>query len=547
MSNLKLTSGLVFAEPSDTVTTAKLNRQFEDGFVTITSPITIGQGGTGADNAKEARDNLGIASIKSIKGFGAKGDGVTDDTTAIQAALDDIDNDALYVPAGTYLFSSSLIVPSNTYMFGAGMGVAIFKNTNTSGADGFTLNGTGSDIESGTPITDVVFNDFAVLGNSLSGDDVSGNILERFCMIRVKLDSNGANGVNIGADNNTVNNKFGGIYLLKCFFNGNTDAIALSGGMQITIDGCLIEEYTDRAIVLIDCWSATIVENRGISTLGATTNVIDIDSSTLNNANVRKIRSIHIRNNIWEDIRTGQDFIHIETQGTTENCGSSAIGNMADKLSGDFDFIDLSGVIKNFRIDSNAIQSDASASAVGITIGTDGDATWIGGGNCFENGINIVDNGTNTTNIPEGQSYIRMHDQKAQGTDGGTSVASAFTVRDLNTIAVDTTGKVTLVANEFTLPPGTYSYKIITPVHQVGNHRVRLFNVTDSTQEDISSSQRDQTGHGGHNTFFGRLVVPSTKTYRLEYFCSISFSQGLGVATNIAGEPERYAVIELRI
>ncbi len=55
--------------------------------------------------------------VKSVKDYGANGDGVTDDTAAIQAALDDgrqLDQDynglakALYFPAGTYAVSGTL-------------------------------------------------------------------------------------------------------------------------------------------------------------------------------------------------------------------------------------------------------------------------------------------------------------------------------------------------------------------------------------------------------------------------------------------------------
>ena len=75
------------------------------------------QAGTGAvartvqDKARES---------VSVKDFGAKGDGVTDDTTAIQAAINYtiIVGGALYFPAGTYKITSALTVDTGVYTKG---------------------------------------------------------------------------------------------------------------------------------------------------------------------------------------------------------------------------------------------------------------------------------------------------------------------------------------------------------------------------------------------------------------------------------------------
>ena len=56
--------------------------------------------------------------ITDVKTAGAKGDGVTDDTASIQAALNN--GGCVYFPKGTYRITDSLYPKSNTKMFGCG-------------------------------------------------------------------------------------------------------------------------------------------------------------------------------------------------------------------------------------------------------------------------------------------------------------------------------------------------------------------------------------------------------------------------------------------
>ncbi|MBD2861561.1 glycosyl hydrolase family 28-related protein [Paenibacillus oceani] len=63
--------------------------------------------------------------VVNAKCFGAKGDGATDDTDAIQAAIDSVaaaHGGEVYIPGGTYLISDTLIIPSYVYVIGAGRG-----------------------------------------------------------------------------------------------------------------------------------------------------------------------------------------------------------------------------------------------------------------------------------------------------------------------------------------------------------------------------------------------------------------------------------------
>lgn len=66
--------------------------------------------------------------------FGVVGDGVTDDTSAINRALAAAEDGEIYFPAGTYLFSGTLKILSNTHMCGAGYST-VFRLANTFSLD----------------------------------------------------------------------------------------------------------------------------------------------------------------------------------------------------------------------------------------------------------------------------------------------------------------------------------------------------------------------------------------------------------------------------
>lgn len=62
------------------------------------------------------------AQIVDVRSYGATGDGVTDDGAAIQAAVNAASaaGQACYLPAGTYITTTTIVIPSNMEFFGAG-------------------------------------------------------------------------------------------------------------------------------------------------------------------------------------------------------------------------------------------------------------------------------------------------------------------------------------------------------------------------------------------------------------------------------------------
>jgi hypothetical protein len=63
--------------------------------------------------------------LRDVRHFGAKGDGTTDDTAAIQAALNG--SNQVYFPAGVYRVTSTITVPVNAVLQGDGRRSAIIK------------------------------------------------------------------------------------------------------------------------------------------------------------------------------------------------------------------------------------------------------------------------------------------------------------------------------------------------------------------------------------------------------------------------------------
>ena len=94
--------------------------------------VTYDQGGTGSTiTTAEAK----LQETVSVKDFGATGDGTTDDSAAIQAALDHINTvggGSVYIPTGIYnVGSSRLSIYSNTKVFGNGRTSKIIATADT--------------------------------------------------------------------------------------------------------------------------------------------------------------------------------------------------------------------------------------------------------------------------------------------------------------------------------------------------------------------------------------------------------------------------------
>lgn len=208
----------------------------------------------------------------NVLDYGADPTGVSDSTSAIQAALDS-GAGSVYLPEGTYLFST-LTVNKNTRLHGASTRTSILKHTGAATAIQCVYSGTEPDGR-GVYISEgwFIFEDFELMANGTFGFRV-GKTRSSFSMfnrlyIRHRRDLEGGNpnaqyfagSVAIDCDNDPWTSSYS-TYLSKvhhCFIRGFEAAVNL----QATVNGWEINR-----LWTIECYKQIVLSAAtGISTI----------------------------------------------------------------------------------------------------------------------------------------------------------------------------------------------------------------------------------------------------------------------------------------
>ena len=145
-----------------------------------------------------------------------------------------------------------------------------------------------------------------------------------------------------------------------------------------------------------------------------------------------------------------------------------------------------------------------------------------------------------------------LTDSKTSGTSGGAGVATTWSTRELNTIAIDPNGLILqLESNTFKLAAGAYQIRAMAAFRHTGHTRTRIYDVTGSAEAgvdviigySVSSEVSNQA-----NTYIDlnlRVQPHKDNVYRLEYYISAAGADHLGIAAGLTGIPEIYAICEI--
>ncbi len=141
--------------------------------------------------------------------------------------------------------------------------------------------------------------------------------------------------------------------------------------------------------------------------------------------------------------------------------------------------------------------------------------------------------------------YIRLHDSKASGTDGGSASAATWHKRDI-TEDVDTHDLCSVASSVITLQAGTYTFRILSTVYDVNRNKPRLRNTSDSTTpgNGLSAYCHSSYNQADVGVIIGRFTIASAKNFEVQFYCEqAKVNTGLGLSLS-TGEEEVYTVAE---
>lgn len=211
--------------------------------------------------------------VINVKDFGATGDGATDDTTAIQAALtaSPASGGTVFFPAGTYIISAALVPENNTQMVGEGKCASVL-----SVGSGHTISTSSANIGY-VHVTDA---------NNLKIHNLKFLGFGAYSGVAFTNPYGGGNSVGFTNDDNAIRVEFStgvsNVEITGCEFTGIGLGIAILGntlGENITIRDNYFHNLGKGAVRLYNCQGFDVSNNRISAVVGNLTDAADTNTA----------------------------------------------------------------------------------------------------------------------------------------------------------------------------------------------------------------------------------------------------------------------------
>ena len=137
-------------------------------------------------------------------------------------------------------------------------------------------------------------------------------------------------------------------------------------------------------------------------------------------------------------------------------------------------------------------------------------------------------------------NILHIQDVRATGVNAQTSSAAAKLILNINTVQQNDISGASLLANEVTLPAGTYYISILGTTKRVRGCQLFWHNVTDAAIEIIGMSAYGDNSQGAcYLELMGVFTITAAKVFRVEGYTIDAESQGWGLASG-EGSDEIY-------
>lgn len=229
------------------ITNAKLANEIVDNSkVAVNAAINstklaFTQTGTGAAARTVASK---FTEYVSVKDFGATGDGVTDDTTAIQNAFNTAAGIAVYFPSGTYVVSSTVTVSASKLVFGDGSNSTTITFTGTAPDEVLNIAATDVTVENLKIAVTVNSGTGSVVTISLSGSDVSRLVLrDLYITGNVYSGASATHGIKLGDATDANDCLVSNVNFFQhnfAFFTGNGFGTSGNNAARWIFENCIV-------------------------------------------------------------------------------------------------------------------------------------------------------------------------------------------------------------------------------------------------------------------------------------------------------------------